>query len=302
MFDNPQLIVKQLKSRTRFHRHHPSHLRLRSNPLNHLHVVLSPASSRTSAPSRDRAGPRRERLDAEASSSSVASSSSQSSLNGGKQADTGLPSPPSSRVTSSSSTSFLGLYPGLEEKLNEAARAHREKELATKKKQIKHRQHIYHNQFKEDVRRDRKKTREEMEKELFNLRKKQGMQSSLREFRGWLAYKERLEMLERRDALSPSPSLVDLSRAKALGPTPRRYSLPESASPAFLERALRNAQATLRSPKPPPPFSPSLDRLSLAHRRKDEEIERRLASQRVAEVHRMTLNVVEDTALTADKP
>ncbi|KAF7794126.1 hypothetical protein EIP86_005256 [Pleurotus ostreatoroseus] len=237
------------------------------------------SSSRSSIESHDRAPPRREPSDAAASTSSAASSS-QTSLGGQKASATGLPSPPPSHVTSSSSTSFLGLYSGVDERVSRTTRPPKEPEPAAKKRQIKHRQHIYHTQFKEDVRRDRKRTREEMEKELYALRRKQGMQSSLHEFRGWLAYKERLEMLERRDALSPSPSLVDLRRAQALGTTARRRSslpeLTEPASPAFLERALRNAQATLRSPKPPPPFSPRLDLLRQAARLKDEEIEQRL--------------------------
>lgn len=94
-------------------------------------------------------------------------------------------------MTSSSSTSFLGLYPDLEEKLNYAAHLQREKEAASRKKP-KPRRHIYYSQvrirgnrflvsltffvqFKEEVKADKKKSREEMEKELYELRRQQGM-------------------------------------------------------------------------------------------------------------------------------
>lgn len=106
------------------------------------------SSSRSSIETHDRAALKRERSDRVTSTLSAASSS-QCSLEGKVRADTGLPSPPSSRITSSSSTSFLGLYPGIEEKLNYAAHVQKEKETAGKKKQIKHRQHIYHNQVRE---------------------------------------------------------------------------------------------------------------------------------------------------------
>ncbi|THH02506.1 hypothetical protein EW026_g384 [Hermanssonia centrifuga] len=96
---------------------------------------------------------------------------------------------------------------------------------------------------------------------------------------GWLGYKERLEMLERRESLAPSPSLVDLRQAQGSGSS-RRYSMPEPPSSGFLERALRNAQATLKSPKPPPPFSPNLDQLRHWKLARDDEIEQRLRPKR----------------------
>ncbi|TBU64827.1 cysteine proteinase [Dichomitus squalens] len=48
----------------------------------------------------------------------------------------------------------------------------------------------------------------------------------------------------------------------------------------FLQRAIRKAQETLKGPKPPKPFIPTLDQLRLRSVQQDEEIEERLRPKR----------------------
>lgn len=110
-----------------------------------------------------------------------------------------------------------------------------------------------------------------MEKELFEIRRSKGYSSGLEDFRSLLDYSARLEMLSRREALHPSPSLADLRLKGSEEPSPKRHSADD-----FLRRALEKAKASFAEPKPPPPFTPSLELLMRLKHKRDEEIERRL--------------------------
>ncbi|KAI0252627.1 hypothetical protein BJV78DRAFT_325309 [Lactifluus subvellereus] len=72
-----------------------------------------------------------------------------------------------------------------------------------------------------------------------------------------------------------SRSLADL-RGRYQSDDQRRHSFGDSIAPDYLERALQKAKETLNSPKPPPPFIPSLEQLRIARRDKDAEINSRL--------------------------
>ncbi|EKM49026.1 uncharacterized protein PHACADRAFT_154750, partial [Phanerochaete carnosa HHB-10118-sp] len=111
-----------------------------------------------------------------------------------------LPTPPPSNASGSSPsppTTFLGLYPKIDQALTAAI--HRQTKAKAKvPRKIKHREHIFHSQFKANVKDQLRKTREDMERELYLLRKRtSGFRSSMREFRGWLGYRERLELLQK---------------------------------------------------------------------------------------------------------
>lgn len=134
------------------------------------------------------------------------------------------------------------------------------------------REHILAKKHKAQVREARVKDREQMEKELFEIRRSKGYGSDFESFKSLLSYEAHLTQQSRRGELSASPSLVDL-RAKPPSTSPNwRHSYPED----YLRRALEKAKASLEGPKPPKPYVPSLEQLSALKRAKDEEIERRL--------------------------
>lgn len=88
--------------------------------------------------------------------------------------DPPLPTPPpsdASGTTASPSTNFLGLHPQLEQALTAAI--HRPSKPKETRK-VKHRVHIFHNQFKAGVKDQLKKTREDMERDLYLLRRRTG--------------------------------------------------------------------------------------------------------------------------------
>ena len=94
----------------------------------------------------------RDRSDVAASTPSVTLAQPQLWPKEAKRIDTGLPSPPSSRLGSASSTSFVGMYPDLAEKIDAARAMEESAAIRKRKQQIQHRQHIYHNQVCVDVR------------------------------------------------------------------------------------------------------------------------------------------------------
>ncbi|KAL1952204.1 hypothetical protein VTO73DRAFT_1353 [Trametes versicolor] len=144
------------------------------------------------------------------------------------------------------------------------------------------REHIHAKQHKARVQEEKKRTREEMEKdlqELYHIKRSAGFNSDFDSFRSLLSYQARLEKLDKTGALSPSPSLVDL-RAKARQDEFRRHSFPDHVDPDFLQRAIQKAQDALKGPKPPKPFVPTLDQLRLSRLAQDEEIEERLRPKR----------------------
>lgn len=122
-----------------------------------------------------------------------------------------------------------------------------------------------------------------------------GFQSSLKEFRGWLGYRERLEVLQKLEGLarkhvadsgwtsmltvySASPSLEDLRDTE---PTPSLSRSPSNpiASTTYIQRALRDAEKSLLTPKPVV-STPSLSRLRATQAKVSEQIDSRIRPKR----------------------
>ncbi|KIM84540.1 hypothetical protein PILCRDRAFT_818108 [Piloderma croceum F 1598] len=138
----------------------------------------------------------------------------------------------------------------------------------------KTRPHIYAAKHKAQVQASKKKSLKEMERELYNLRRNGGYHSDFQTFKTLLGYRAKLELLEGRAAIIPSPSLTDLRSHSTAHAPRRRHSV--SYDESFLERALAKAKKTLDGPKPPQPFIPKFDQLRISARAKDAEIEQRL--------------------------
>lgn len=85
-----------------------------------------------------------------------------------------LPTPPPSNTSASSlspSTNILGLYPQINEALDAAITRQSRPKIKVPRK-IKHRPHIFHSQFKASMKEQLRKTREDMERDLYVLRKR----------------------------------------------------------------------------------------------------------------------------------
>lgn len=202
--------------------------------------------------------------------------------------ETNVTSPPSTVTLSASlntipsSSSFLSPHPRLNDAI--AATVQRTKIGGSSnggvQRRVREREHIFAKVHREKVKANQKKDREDMIKELYLLNRNKGYTSDLSTFQGWISYRSRLEILERREFLSPSPSLIDL-RSKSQTPAPtRRHSFSEDINTSFLERALQKARETLESPKPPPIFHPTLDQMRLNRKMRDIELENRLRPKR----------------------
>ena len=97
--------------------------------------------------------------------------------------DPPLPTPPPSEPSAPSlspTTAFLGLYPQVDQAL--AAALHRPSKPKPTTKKIKHREHIFHKQFKAGVKDQMQKTREEMEKDLYRTRRRAGRSTAIGAF------------------------------------------------------------------------------------------------------------------------
>ncbi|KAL0950859.1 hypothetical protein HGRIS_007618 [Hohenbuehelia grisea] len=145
-------------------------------------------------------------------------------------------------------------------------------------RRYQNKKHIFDKAHKTRVQSDRQKDRAELENELYNYQRAAGYQSSLADFKGLLAYKEQVELLEKRGILSPSSSLTDLRNTATPEPS-RRHSYSDDVSMGYLHRALNKARETMNGPKPPKPFTPSIEQLQIRVRAKDAEIERKLRPQ-----------------------
>ncbi|CCM02182.1 uncharacterized protein FIBRA_04261 [Fibroporia radiculosa] len=135
------------------------------------------------------------------------------------------------------------------------------------------RDHILKDRHKARVKEIRKKDQEEMENELFEIRRSKGFTSDRESFRTLLNYQAHLENVSQRPLLPSSPSLVDLHSKPPSPPSHWRHSYPEHG---FLQRALEKARASLAEPKPPKPYVPALEQLEADKRRWDERINRRI--------------------------
>ncbi|KAG5648166.1 hypothetical protein DXG03_006121 [Asterophora parasitica] len=142
-------------------------------------------------------------------------------------------------------------------------------------RRYRNREHIYAKAHKANVQAEIKKSREEMQMEIFKIKRRSGYTSNFTDFQSLLKFQAKLEKLDQRDAFSPSSSMVDL-RAIEAEFSPRRHSYSDNDDMAFLRRAFDRAKATLNEPRPPRPFQPSLEQLRLSHRLKDEGIEQLL--------------------------
>ncbi|GLB36383.1 putative cysteine proteinase [Lyophyllum shimeji] len=146
-------------------------------------------------------------------------------------------------------------------------------------RRYKNREHIFARAHKASVRAETQRSKEEMQRQIYNLKRKGGYTSNFADFQSLLAYEAKLEKLEQLDVFSPSSSMIDL-HAKQREPSPRRNSYPGEDDVEFLrralDRALDRAKATLNEPRPPRPFQPSLEQLRISQRLKDKEVERLL--------------------------
>ncbi|TFK57457.1 cysteine proteinase [Heliocybe sulcata] len=127
---------------------------------------------------------------------------------------------------------------------------------------------------------EKQKQREQMMKELYTMRRAAGYGSNFHTFQDYMNYRAHLELLERREALPPSPSLADLRSKSPAQRKERRYSTSDYVETDLLTRSLEKARETLNSPRPPKPFIPSFDQLRISARNKDEAIERTLRPKR----------------------
>ncbi|KIM48404.1 hypothetical protein M413DRAFT_230782 [Hebeloma cylindrosporum] len=142
------------------------------------------------------------------------------------------------------------------------------------RRNYRNREHIYDKVHKSSVKRNQKELREEMTRELYRIKRKSGFTSGFTDFKGLLDYQRQLQNINLERAPVPSRSVPSLDYK-----TPPRTRRPKESSDdatVFLKRALDSAKATLNSPRPPKPFSPTLEQLRISHRAKDDDIERRI--------------------------
>lgn len=139
----------------------------------------------------------------------------------------------------------------------------------------RHREHIYEKAHKANVKAKNQQLREEMQRQIYTMKRTTGFVSDFKDFQSLLDFQARLEKIEKQNVLSPSSSMVDLRTAGA-STICRRHSSPYVDDMDFLRRAFKRAKATLDSPRPPQPFQPTFDQLRLSHRRKDQDIEQLL--------------------------
>ncbi|KAF9243821.1 cysteine proteinase [Melanogaster broomeanus] len=160
-----------------------------------------------------------------------------------------------------------------DDRLAESIRKQQVTEVAYRRR---NRSHIYDRVHKAQVAKDRKKDREDLVNELYALKRQSGYASNFDEFKSYINYKARLEILDERPLLSPSQSLIDLRLTERTPSVVHRHSFSNDVNLAFLERAIKNARQSIFDSRPPTkPFS-AHDQLRLAARKKDEEIEQRL--------------------------
>jgi sentrin-specific protease 1 len=143
------------------------------------------------------------------------------------------------------------------------------------KKRLREREHIYAQAHRKQVIEDRKLLREELQKELYKTKRKSGFTSGYADFKSLLEYQALLQNLGKSGRYLSSQSLVDLRAKTSQGLRVRRHSVSDEDDTAFLQRALANAKATLNTPKPPAPFTPTLEQRRRVNRLKDEELDAR---------------------------
>ncbi|TFY69051.1 hypothetical protein EVJ58_g649 [Rhodofomes roseus] len=138
------------------------------------------------------------------------------------------------------------------------------------------REHIFAKQHKAKVKETREKDMDEMEKDLYELRRRQGYTGDYASYKSLLRYQARLDRLQNQDplaALSASASLTDLRHPSSLDNEP--------ITKGFLQRALEKATATLASREQPRPDVPGYERIRVQQRARDEEIERRIRGPKI---------------------
>ncbi|TCD70067.1 Smt3-specific protease [Steccherinum ochraceum] len=186
---------------------------------------------------------------------------------------TGLPSPPTTNSTVSSSefSGSLTGYPEVDVALDRAAKG---KARAVGVQMPKEREHIYARQHQKAARKQWDSEIDGMLSELFELKKYQGFSSSLNDLRSLVEYQAKLESLARvESSLLPSRSFSDLRERSKLE---AQKSGEQQAKEQFLKRALQKARATLASPRPAEPLTKGFDALRAAQQAKDKAIETRI--------------------------
>ncbi|KAF5368390.1 hypothetical protein D9758_002346 [Tetrapyrgos nigripes] len=165
------------------------------------------------------------------------------------------------------------------------------------KRNYSNREHIHSSSHKKNVAETRKKDREEMQRKLFQLKRDQGFASDFKDFLSYVSYGASLQAANKRNILSPSPSLTNLHATPAIEyARDRRHSDSDASSSqspnatpthllaqkeTFLQKQIEIALKAFKGPKPPLPFTPSLEQLQRRSRSRDDAIEQRLRPKRV---------------------
>ncbi|KAI5124452.1 hypothetical protein M0805_008336 [Coniferiporia weirii] len=127
------------------------------------------------------------------------------------------------------------------------------------RKSYKKRQHIYEKQHKEHV-------KEALERQFYELKRGKGYEADFETFRGYCHYLRRLDRLEEQRRVRVRKG----AQAPILPPDDVDY----------LKRAMEKAAKSLHSPRPPKPFSPTIEQLNAYTRARDEQIRDRLHPKR----------------------
>ncbi|KAI0082254.1 cysteine proteinase [Panus rudis PR-1116 ss-1] len=186
---------------------------------------------------------------------------------------TGLPTPPLTSPTSGSNAPSISSSTGTD--LSELDAAIQQFELQRKNQEMRKlngkRRHIYDKAHKAKATQEREKLREELQTELYNVKRASGYGSNFEDFKSYLEYSRKLDELQKKELLFPARSMVDLRKASQERESNRRHSEDD-----FLARALEKARLSLQGQPPPGPFTPTLEQLRVQQKLKDAEIEQRL--------------------------
>ncbi|KAL5535201.1 hypothetical protein ACEPAF_3295 [Sanghuangporus sanghuang] len=130
-------------------------------------------------------------------------------------------------------------------------------------KSYRRKRHIYEGQHREHV-------KDYLQRVLYERTRALGYQSDYETFKGYMKFRQRLEEIQKTEHVH--------SRANSVAPTP---ILPQDDAEYF-KRAVEKATKSLQShsPKPPRPFNPALEGLTLRTRSKNEHIKDRLHPKR----------------------
>ncbi|KAF5312809.1 hypothetical protein D9619_003351 [Psilocybe cf. subviscida] len=157
--------------------------------------------------------------------------------------------------------------------------------LDPSRRKPRRRDHIYMSVHKAKLKREKQELREKLTNQIFQEKRKQGFSSNLSDLKSFLVFKSQLESIDLENKIGAHHVAGTLS-VKSTSST--RTLLDEDddrdsdAQNQFLRRVLDNIHATVNSPAPPKPFTPTLEQLQTKERLKDDAIEQRLRPSRKA--------------------